>query len=239
MAKGGSLVVGAVAPAAGTQLAVARARAEEAERAAAAVGVEAEAAVQVGTSLVDALVGLAAEHDATMVVTGWHKGAADAALGGRDLDLVALADTPVLAVLGAGGDVHRVLLALDRRDLDARRTAERALAVAVAGIAAGATRGNAVVVAPDDAAAREIAALIGGGADVVVDGRSRREAVEAIARADDLVVMPTRPGGPPFHRDAVAVASLAVGCTVAVPARAHTAATLVTGTPVLVGSRSG
>jgi hypothetical protein len=52
------------------------------------------------------------------------------------------------------------------------------------------------------------------------------------------VLMPNRPGGQLFHRDAVAVSSLAVGCTVGVPARAHTGATLVTGTPVLVGSRS-
>jgi hypothetical protein len=228
-----------VAPVAGAQLAAARARAEEAERVGAAVGAEVESAVQVGTSMVEALVGLAAEHDATMVVTGWHKGVADAALGGRDLDLVALADTPVLAVLATGEDVQRVILALDRRDLDAKRTAERDLAVAVAGIAAVALRGNALVLAPDDAAAREVAALVGGAADAVADSRSRRDAVAAIVRRDDLVVMPNRPGSPPFHRDAIAVAALPVGCTVAVPARAHTGASLVTGTPVLVGSRSG
>ena len=239
MAKGGSVVVGVVAPVAGTPLAAARGRAQAAEQAAAAVGAEVESAVQVGTSMVEALVGLAAEHDATMVVTGWHKGVADAALGGRDLDLVALADTPVLAVLTSAEDSRRVILALDRRDLDAKRTPELDLAVAVADIAAAAVRGNAVVVAPDGSAAREVAALVGGGADVVVDGRSRRDAVEAIVRADDLVLMPNRPGSPPFHRDAMAVASLPVGCAVAVPARAHTGATLVSGTPVLVGSRSG
>jgi hypothetical protein len=74
---------------------------------------------------------------------------------------------------------------------------------------------------------------------VVVDGRSRREAVAAVAREDDLVLVPARPGASPLNRDALAVASLAVGCTVAVPTRPHALAALVTGTPMLVGSRAG
>jgi hypothetical protein len=53
------------------------------------------------------------------------------------------------------------------------------------------------------------------------------------------VLMPARPGGSPLHRDAVAVASLPVGCSVGVPTRPHATAGLVTGTPTLVGSRAG
>jgi hypothetical protein len=41
-----------------------------------------------------------------------------------------------------------------------------------------------------------------------------------------------------LHPDAVAAASLPVGCTVAVPVRPHAAATLVGGTSTLVGSRA-
>jgi hypothetical protein len=83
-----------------------------------------------------------------------------------------------------------------------------------------------------------MARLIDDEAEVVIDTRSRRDAVAAIAREDDLVIMPARPGGSPLHRDAVAVASLPVGCSVGVPARPHSTAGLVTGTPTLVGSRS-
>ena len=176
----------------------------------------------------------------TLVVTGWRRAAlaADVMLGGQNMDLVALADVPVLAVLTAHGDYRRVVLALDESDLDQRRRAERDLAVAVAVVAVAGARGKAVVVAPDGEAAREIAALLDDGAEVVVDTRSRRDAVAAVAREDDLVLMPARPSGSPLHRDAVSVASLPVGCSVGVPTRPHATAGLVTGTPTLVGSRA-
>jgi len=239
MAKGGTVLVGAVAAASGGQLDAARARAKTAEDAALAVGAEASSVVRVDTSAASALAAIVAEHEATLVVTGWRKAAlaADVMLGGQGADLVALADVPVLAVLAAHDDYRRVVLALDKNDLDERRGAERALAVAVAVVAAAAARGHAVVVAPDGEAAREIATFIGDDTDVVVDSRPRREAVAAVAREDDLVLMPARPSGSPLHRDAVAVASLPVGCSVGVPARAHATAGIVTGTPTLVGSR--
>ncbi|HEU5010806.1 MAG TPA: hypothetical protein VFT33_08925, partial [Gaiellaceae bacterium] len=65
----------------------------------------------------------------------------------------------------------------------------------------------------------------------------RREALAAIARDDDLVLVPARPGRSPLHRDAAAVAALPVACTVAVPTRARAGAGLVTGTTTFVGSR--
>jgi hypothetical protein len=78
---------------------------------------------------------------------------------------------------------------------------------------------------------------VGDGADVVVDERSRRDAVAAIAQQTDLVIVPGRPGGSPVHRDASALAALPVRCSVVVPTRPHAAAGLVTGSPTPVGSR--
>jgi Kef-type K+ transport system membrane component KefB len=241
MAKGGNVLVGVVAPASGELLEAARQRAKTAENAASAVGAEASSVVRVDASPAAALAATIAEHDVTLVVSGWRKAefAADVMLGGQDLDLVAVASVPVLVVLAAHGDYRRVVLALDEGDLDDRREAERDLAVAITVVAAAAARGRALVIAPDEAAAREIAELIDDDVDVVVDLRARRDAVAAVAREDDLVIMPARPGGAPLHRDAVAVASLPAGCSVGVPARPHSTAGLVTGMPTLVGSRRG
>jgi hypothetical protein len=74
-------------------------------------------------------------------------------------------------------------------------------------------------------------------ADFVRDSRSRREALAAFVRDDDLVLVPARPGRSPLHRDAAAAAELPVACTVAVPTRARAGAGLVTGTTTFVGSR--
>lgn len=240
IAKGGTVLVGAVAAASGGQLEAARARAKAAEDAALAVGAEASSVVRVDTSEGSALAAIVAEHEATLVVTGWQKAAlaADVMLGGQNVDLIALTDVPVLALLAAHGDYRRVVLALDESDLDERRGAELNLAVAIAGIAAAAARGRALVIAPDAEKGQEIAGLIGAGAEFALDASSRREAVEAMAREDDLVLIPARPGGSPMHRDAVAIASLSVGCSVGVPTRPHASAGLVTGTATLVGRRS-
>ncbi|HSF60190.1 MAG TPA: cation:proton antiporter [Gaiellaceae bacterium] len=239
-AKGGTVLIGALAPASGAQLDDARARAKTAEQAASAVGAEAESVVRVDASPATALAAIVAEHEATLIVTGWRRAAiaADFVLGGQDLDLVALADVPVLAVLTARGDFRRVVLALDEEDLGERRTAERDLAVAIASVAAAAVRGRAVVIASTGVAGRSIAGLIGDDTEVVVDDRSRQEAIAAVAREDDFVLMPARPGGPPFHRDATAAASLSVECSVGVPVRPHARAAVVTGTPTLVGQRA-
>ncbi|HJS48724.1 MAG TPA: cation:proton antiporter [Gaiellaceae bacterium] len=241
MAKGGNVLVGAVAAAPGSQLDAARARARAAEGAASAVGAEVSSVVRVDTSAATALAAIAAEHEATLIVTGWRKAAAaaDVLLGGQDVDLVALADVPVLAVLTARDDYRRVVLALDENDLDVRRAAERDLATAIAGVAAAGVRGRVLVVAPVAESAREVAGLLGDDAEIVVDPRSRREAVADVAREDDLVLIPARTGGSPLHRDAVVLASLRVGCSVAVATRPHATAGLVTGTPILVGSRAG
>lgn len=241
MAKGGTVLVGAVAAASGGQLEAARTRAREAEKTALAVGAEASSVVRVDTSAASALAAIVAEHDATLVVTGWRKAAvaADVVLGGQNVDLVALADVPVLAVLTAQDDFRRVVLALDEQDLDEHHGAERGLAVAVAAVATAAANGRALVVAPDESAAREIAAQLGDDAGVHVGGRSRREALAAVVKEGDLVLMPPRPGGSPMHRDALSAASLPVGCSVGVPTRPHATAGLVTGTPTLVGSRAG
>jgi Na+:H+ antiporter len=241
MAKGGNVLVGAVAAASGSQLDAARARVRAAEGTASAVGAEVSSVVRVDTSAASALSAIAAEHEATLIVVGWRKAAvaADFLLGGQNVDLVALADVPILAVLTARDDYRRVVLALEENDLDVRRAGERDLAIAIAGVAAAGARGRVLVVSPVDEPAREVARLLGDDVEVVVDPRSRREAVAAVAREDDLVLIPARPGGSPLHRDAVAVASLPVGCSVAVATRPHATAGLVTGTPILVGSRVG
>jgi Kef-type K+ transport system membrane component KefB len=240
MAKGGAVLVGAVAAASGEQLDAARRRAREAEDIASAMGAEAESIVRVDTSATAGLAAIVAERGVTLVVTGWHKAAvaADVLLGGQNVDLVAVVDAPVLAVLQAHDGYDRVVLALDSTDLSERRAVERDLAVAVASIAAAAARGRAVVVAPDEAVAREVARIVGDDTELVVDSRPRRDAVAAIARADDLVLMPSRPGGSPLPPDAGVVASLPVGCSVGVPARPHSTTGLVTGTPTLVGRRA-
>lgn len=241
MAKGGNVLVGAIAAASGEQLEEARARARSAEQVASAVGAEASSVVRVDISAASGLAAIVAEHDVTLVVTGWRKAAlaADVVLGGQNVDLVALADVPVLAVLTAGDDYRRVVLALDEADVDTRHAGERDLAVAVASVAAAGARGRVLVIAPDEAAARKVAGHLGEDAETVVDARPRRDAVAAVAREDDLVLVPGRSGGSPLHRDAVALASLPVGCTVAVPTRPHSAAAFVSGTPTLVGSRAG
>ncbi|HYI75276.1 MAG TPA: hypothetical protein VEW90_08390, partial [Gaiellaceae bacterium] len=239
MAKGGNVLVGAIAAGPG-ELDDARARAREGELVASAVGAEASSIVRVDTSAAAAIEAIVAEHGVTLVLTGWRRSAlaADVVLGGQHAELVAIADVPVLTVLTAGADYRRVVLAFDEDDIGGH-AAERDLAVALAGIAASGARGRAVVIAPSDEVARDVAAQVGEDTEAIGDGRSRREALAALAREDDLVLVPARPGGSPLHRDALALASLPVDCTVAVPARAHSVSALVTGTPTLVGSRAG
>ena len=172
---------------------------------------------------------------------GWRRAAlaADLVLGGRSADLVALAEAPVLAVSAGATDFRRVVLALDSNDLEPRRAVERDLATAIAAIAGGAVRGRLLVLVPDLAAGQEIALLVDDDAEVVVDQRARRDALEAIAAADDLVLMPGRGGLSPFHRDAVAAASLAVGCSVGVPVRPRATAGYVHASGTVVAGRAG
>jgi hypothetical protein len=238
MAKGGNVLVGAVAGAAGDQLEAARERARAAERQVAGIGAEVSSAVRVDDSEASALAAIIAEHGVSLMVTGWRRAAvaADVVLGGQDVDLVALADVPVLAIVSARGRFHRVVLALDHTDLTTN-IAERDLAVAVSSVAASASRGKATVIVPDDEVGAAFAALIGERADLVRDSRSRREALSAFVRDDDFVLVPARPGRSPLHRDAAAAAGLSAACTVAVPTRARAGAGLVTGTTTFVGSR--
>jgi hypothetical protein len=142
----------------------------------------------------------------------------------------------VLAVVSARGDLRRAVLALDRADLTTN-LAERDLALAVTTVAAAATRSKALVLVPDDEAGVAFAAMIGDRADVVRDSRSRRELLVSVARDDDIVIVPARPGRSPLHRDVAAAAELPVACCVAVPTRARAGAGLVTGTTTFVGSR--
>ena len=238
MAKGGTVLVGAVAATAGPPLDSARGRAEAAAKHVLGMGGEASSVVRVNPSEASAISAMVAENGVTMMVTGWRRAAlaADMVLGGQRIDLVALADVPVLAVLAVRAPFERVVLALDREDVS-QNLAERDLAIGVTIVAAAAVRGRVVVVIPDGADPDVVAKLEAGGAEVLQDPRPRREAVAAIARADDLVLVPSRPGRSPLHRDAGAIATLPVGCSVAVPTRPHTGAGLVTGTTTLVGSR--
>jgi hypothetical protein len=142
----------------------------------------------------------------------------------------------VLAVLSADGHYERVVLALDADDVS-QHLSERDLAIAVTIVAGAVVRGRVVVVVPADADADVVGKLTAGGAEVVQDARARRDAVAAIVGEHDLVLVPSRPGRSPVHRDAAAIAALPVGCSVAVPTRPHTGAGLVTGTTTLVGSR--
>lgn len=238
MAKGGNVLVGAVAPAGGSPLEAARERANAVEREVSAHGAEASTVVRVDASEAEALSAIVAEHGVSLVLTPWRRAAiaVDSVLGGEALDLVALADVPVLGVLSAGAsEPRRVVLALDRADV--ADGAQLDLAVACASIAAAAVRGRAVVVAPEGQAVGELARLVADGAEIVLDRRSRVDAVAAIARADDLVLLPSRPGPSPLPRDAAAIAALPVACSVAVPTRPHAGASLVTGTGTFVGSR--
>ncbi len=238
MAKGGTVLVGAVAATAGSQLNSARGRAEAAVRQVLGLGGEASSVVRVNTSETSAIAAMVAENSVTLMVTGWRRAAvaADVVLGGQRIDLVALADVPVLAVLAARGEYRRVVLALDREDVS-HHLAERDLAIAMTIVAAAAVRGGAVVVAPEGTDPDVLARLAAGGAEVVEDPRPRRDAVAAIVGASDLVLVPARPGRSPLHRDATAIAALPAGCSVAVPTRPRAGAGLVTGTATLVGSR--
>ncbi len=238
MAKGGTVLIGAVAAASGSPLEAARGRAEAAERLVLGLGGEAASIVRVNSSEASAVAAMVAEHGVTLVVTGWRRAAvaADVVLGGQRIDLVALADVPVLAVLAARGQFRRVVLALDRADLE-QHVAERDLAIAVAIVAGAAARERVVVVLPEGVDPDLLARFAAAGAEVVEDGRPRLAAVEAVAGDGDLVLVPSRPGRSPLPRDAGAIAALPVGCSVAVPTRPHAGAGLVTGTGTLVGSR--
>ena len=240
MAKGGTILVGAVAGAPGPQLEAARERARAAENQAAGFGAEASSVVRVDASAASALSAIVAEYGVSLVVTGWRRAAvaADVVLGGQRIELAALADAPVLAVLSAQGAFRRVVLALDADDA-LEHVAERDLAVAMASVASAAAGGKLVVLCPDESIGATVASQLGEDTEVVVDPSARREAVAAIARKDDLVLVPSRPGATPLHRDAAAIAGLPVGCSVAVPTRPHAGASLVTGTTTLVGSRRG
>ncbi|HET9507371.1 MAG TPA: cation:proton antiporter [Gaiellaceae bacterium] len=238
MAKGGNVLVGAIAPAGGAPLEAARERAEALAREISAQGAEVSTVVRVDSSEAAALAAIVAEHGVSLVVAPWRRAAlaVDAMLGGEALDLVALADVPVLGLVSIGSsDPRRVVLALDDADLAVE--AQRDLAVACASIAAAAMKGRAVVVAPDGGAGADLARLVSDDAEVVVDGRSRAAAVAAIARADDLVLLPSRQGAAPLPSDAAAIAALDVECSVAVPTRPRAGASIVTGTATLVGSR--
>jgi Kef-type K+ transport system membrane component KefB len=238
MGKGGNVLVGAVAPAGGALLDSARERAKAVERDVAAHGAEAESVVRVDASEATALSAIVAEHNVSLVVTPWRRAAisVDTVLGGEALDLIALADVPVLGIVSAAAaEPRRVVLALDDRDVSGG--AQRDLAVACAAVAAAAVRGRVTVVGPQDDVVRELAHVVSEDAEVILDGRSRAAAVEAIAREDDLVLLPSRPGPSPLPRDAATIAALPVACSVAVPVRPHAGASLVTGTTTLVGSR--
>jgi len=238
MAKGGTVLIGAVAAAPGSPLEAARGRAEAAERLVLGLGGEAASIVRVNSSEASAVAAMVAEHGVTLVVTGWRRAAvaADVVLGGQRIDLVALADVPVLAVLAARGQFRRVVLAFDRADLE-QHVAERDLAIAVAIVAGAAARERVVVVLPEGVDPDLLARFAAAGAEVVEDGRQRLAAVEAVAGDGDLVLVPSRPGRSQLPRDAGAIAALPVGCSVAVPTRPHAGAGLVTGTGTLVGSR--
>lgn len=240
MAKGGNVLVGAVAATRGPELAAARSRAELAEAGAAAAGAETQAAVRLDASAADGLAAIVAEHEASLIVIGWQRAAlaADIVLGEQSADLIALADVPVLAVSAGGSDFRRVVLALDRHDLEAPQAVERDLAAAVAAIAAAA-RGRVLVLAPEAEAGREIARLVDDDAEVVIDTRPRRDALASILEAGDLVIMPARLGASPFHRDAAAVASLPVGCSVGVPVRPRATVGFVHATATMVAGRAG
>ena len=172
MAKGGNVLVGAVAATRGPELAAARSRVESAE--ASAAGAETQAAVRLDASAATGLAAIVAEHEASLIVIGWRRAAlaADIVLGGHSADLIALAEVPVLAVSAGGSDFRRVVLALDRHDLEARQAVERDLAAAVAAIAAA--RGRVLVLAPESDAGREIARHAFSARRSYVDSRSGR-----------------------------------------------------------------
>jgi Kef-type K+ transport system membrane component KefB len=238
MAKGGTVLVGAVAATPGHQLDSARGRAEAAVKQVLGMGGEASSVVRVNPSEASAIAAMVVENGVSLMITGWRRAAvaADVVLGGQRIDLVALSDVPVLAVLAARGEFHRVVLALDRDDVS-QHLPERDLAIAMTIVAGAAVRGRVVVVVPEGADPDLVGKLRGGGAEVVEDARPRRDVVAAIAGESDLVLVPARPGRSPLHRDAAAIAALPVGCSVAVPARPRAGAGLVTGTTTLVGSR--
>ena len=172
MAKGGTVLVGAVAATAGPPLDSARGRAEAAAKHVLGMGGEASSVVRVNPSEASAISAMVAENGVTMMVTGWRRAAlaADMVLGGQRIDLVALADVPVLAVLAVRAPFERVVLALDREDVS-QNLAERDLAIGVTIVAAAAVRGRVVVVIPDGADPDVVAKLEAGGAEVLQDPR--------------------------------------------------------------------
>ena len=110
----------------------------------------------------------------------------------------------------------------------------RGLGVTEAAVTLGITARSALA-----EAGREIARLVDDDAEVVIDTRPRRDALASILEADDLVIMPARLGASPFHRDAAAVASLPVGCSVGVPVRPRATAGFVHATATMVAGRAG
>ena len=238
MAKGGTVLVGAVAAGPGRQLEAARARADAAERQVSGLGAEASSVVRIDSSEAAALSAIVAEHDVSLMVTGWKRAAvaADFVLGGQDIDLVALATRRCwpcwpLAASDVGSSSRWT-----------PRISPLTAASAISPSPQPRSQPPRRVAAPS-CSARTLMRSVSSRGSSVTARRSSRIGGRGVTRWPRSFATTTSyscrraPGRSSLPRDAVFVAGLPVACTVAVATRPRAGARLVTGTATLVASR--
>ena len=192
----GNVLVGALAPTSGAPLDEARARAKAGEQVASAVGAEAESVVRStrlrGRSGGDRRRTRCDSHRHELAESGRRGGRRPRRAGGRSRRSCGRPCSPCWP----------------RGTTTAASFSRSTTTTSPSGAGPSATsrsRSRTLRLPPSVAARwcslpkvrRRIAGLIGEGVDVVVDGRARHDAIAAIAREDDFVLMPARPGGPP------------------------------------------
>jgi Kef-type K+ transport system membrane component KefB len=183
------------------------ARAEEAVTQA---GLDVEARLRVDDNPTGAVASTALEEAGTVVVVDWQPAGRDqpALLGGRDDVLLAESNVPVVLACLSNAPVERVVLALDRPDLEPESATDAGLAVEVAArLGAGAPA--RLVLAPGGDADARLADLVADLAAVERDDaqEDRTAWVAHDARPGDLVVLPAHPDWAAFGPTAVAAAA--------------------------------
>ncbi|HEY3142816.1 MAG TPA: cation:proton antiporter, partial [Acidimicrobiales bacterium] len=157
-------------------------------------GLEVHARLRVDSDPVEAAASTAIEDGGTLLLMDWQASSRhQAALaGGRDDDLILAAPVPVVLAALSDAPVTRVVVALDRCDLEPESAADVSAAIEVARrVALASSTRQQLMVGPDEESVTELFASFGS----EVDGQfsNRDDWVAHHARPGDLVVLPAHP----------------------------------------------
>jgi len=160
-------------------------------------GVEAHAQLRLDASIARGVGRSVSESDATLVIIGWSAHRPFAPLGSSGVvdEIVALSRVPVVVVMERGIPLERVILALTAADMTAAASPRVELAAAAADKLGRGTRSR-VLLAPDDTVDLDAAVGRLGRWEMWFDQSPRLEALEALVRPGDLVVVPAGEVGP-------------------------------------------